>query len=88
MNTFKPIRGINSQDIAENFLSVHFNEINSKDVKICPMINDICGGARCAAWVKAEVYCTNPSRPDNLSMYNIRPGYCRSPVITGKVDLI
>ena len=96
MKKFKPIKGVNSRKRAEKFLKTNYFDYNSFEIvldydqyeKICPMTMQECKSFKCAAWIHAEVFLSNRGRMHMKdSIYDIRPGRCNSPLITGKLEL-
>ena len=85
---YEPVQGVDSKEKAQAFLDKHEAEYNECR-KQCPLIRLECEEANCVAWVKAKVYLSNPSRMTlDQDIYNIKPGYCKSPLITGKIESV
>jgi hypothetical protein len=84
MITYTPIKGPGSRAMAQKFLDRHFDEFNEWDV-YCPCISDDCREQYCASWVKAEVYCRNGLSRTEKVMFDIKPGHCQNPMITGTI---
>lgn len=87
-NTYKPIKGKGSEAAAKRTLKRDYTGFNAFN-KHCPIISRDCLSWRCAAWKEAEVYLKNPGRlTEDQSFYDIEPGYCNSPLITGEIKVL
>jgi hypothetical protein len=82
MIEYKPTQGLKGKARAQKYLKLHSDDYNDFNV-FCPCIGDDCREEYCASWVKAEVVLSNPGRHPENSIYDIVPGYCRNPMITG-----
>jgi len=85
---YKPTQGTTSKARAKKHLDKFFIDYNTVDIK-CPLTGELCNGFKCAAWEKATVYLSNRGRMRSEdSIYDVRPGLCRSPVITGVIKVL
>jgi hypothetical protein len=83
---FEPNQGINSKKYAEKTLGYHPIKFNTFD-RHCPLLDKQCLLEVCGSWKNAEVYLSNPARmTKDQSIYDIEPGYCRNPLITGEIN--
>jgi hypothetical protein len=88
MRPYKPTQGTNSKAKAQKYLDFHTDDYNYSGL-YCPCIGEGCREEYCASWVKAKVVLSNPGRLlEDQSIYDIIPGYCRNPMITGKIKTI
>ena len=91
MKEYKPVRGFDSEEKADAFLKENSTEINANEIDgttlICPMLKDDCREEFCAAWQPAKTILMNPGRMKaEDGIYGIQPGFCKSPLITGKFN--
>jgi len=84
---YKTIQGEDSKEHAENWLDKYWEHFN-ENKRTCPLMSSDCCTYDCSAWVKAKVYLSNRGRMhEHQSIYDIREGYCNSPMITGTVTI-
>jgi len=88
---YKPIQGVKSKEKAEQFIEDNWDAYNSfedhdGDVKYCYLASCGCLTYNCVSWVDAKVYLSNKDRMhEHESIYDIRKGYCRNPMVTGSI---